>query len=419
MSAPATVSSPRICWHGDKTTGPIRVLHLIAEPRSWHFFSGQAAYLRARGFEVHAASSPGQLLEKFGRDNQVAVHPVPISRRLSVGSDLVSVWRVIRILREVRPQILHAHFSKPGIIGMVASFLARTPVRVYHNHGMALSSARGWKRAILWIVERLACLLAHRVIYVAPSVLRDAARLRVCDPRKAQAILSANGLDFSHRFNPLLYGTDFREPGRRSLQIPDGAFVVGFVGRIFKIKGIEDLVKAWQLLTPTEPRLHLVMVGDFDPREPIAPWAQRVIHSDSRIHLTGFVEEPATVYPVMDVLVLPSYHEGLGYSIVEAAAMELPVIGTRIPGIVDALQEDVSGLLVAPGKPQELAGAIRRYIENPALASAHGKAGREFVVGHFRRSDVLDQILETYNELIERRIVGSIAAVDRRMKTVC
>jgi glycosyltransferase involved in cell wall biosynthesis len=382
----------------------VKVLHLIAEPRSWQFFDGQPANFRAHGVEVHAASSPGALLQRFGSVNHVAVHPVSIERRISVLKDIVSVWRLFRILLKVRPDILHAHFSKPGIIGMVAGFLARTPVRIYHNHGMALSSARGWKRAILWPVEKVTCTLAHRVIYVAPSVLSDAAKLHVCRSPKAAAILSANGLDFSKRFTRQLYDRPFRERGRERLGIPADAFVVGYVGRILKIKGIDDLVRAWQSLSIAHPTLHLVFVGEFDQREPISPWAEDTIRSEPRIHLTGFVDEPATVYPIMDLVVLPSYHEGLGYSLLEAAAMELPVIGTRIPGIVDAVRENINGLLVDPGRPHELANAIRNYMCDPALAAAHGRAGRDFVVRQFQRAAVWERILETYQQQLEARL---------------
>ena len=395
---PAQTSPPRLA-----STEPLRLLHFISEPRSWHFFDGQPAYFGGHGFEYHAASSPGPLLEDYGAANQIAVHPIAVDRQLAVLHDLVAVFRLLKIIREVRPQILHAHFSKPGIIGMVAGFLARTPVRIYSNHGMALSSARGLKRALLWCVERIACLLAHQVIYVAPSVLGEAAKTGVCSQPKARAILSANGLDFEGRFNPRVYGGEWRTRGRHALGIPVDGFVVGFVGRIFKTKGIEDLVRAWQLLANSEPRLHLVLVGNMEPREPVSPWAQQALRSENRIHLTGFVEEPATLYPVMDVLTLPSYHEGLGYSLLEAAAMQVPVIGTRIPGIVDALQENINGLLVAPGNPPELAGAIERYLRDPALARAHGQAGRDFVMNRFRRADVLDRIRETYIQLLQRR----------------
>jgi glycosyltransferase involved in cell wall biosynthesis len=197
------------------------------------------------------------------------------------------------------------------------------------------------------------------------------------------------------------------------LHIPPEAFVVGFVGRILNIKGIEELVRAWEVLSPTEPRLHLLFVGESDPRAPISARAESVMHSASRIHLAGFIEEPAHAYLAMDVVALPSYHEGLGYSLLEAAAMELPVIGTRIPGIVDAVLDGTSGILVNPGDPDELAAAILRYMHDPSLAEAHGKAGREFVVSKFQRSDVWDRILHLYSQLVSERKLSGRFLTDR------
>ena len=384
----------------------IRVLHFISEPRSWHFFDGQPQFLGKNGFEFIAVSSPGPLLDRFAETNGVSSYSVPIVRNISPVRDVVTVVRLLKVLRKVRPQILHAHFSKPGIAGMVAGSLARVPVRIYHNHGMALSSARGWKRFLLWAVERVSCALAHRVIFVAPSVLDDAVRKRVCPAAKAVSILSANGLDIAGRFNRKLHGAQCRIEQRQSFNIPPDAFVVGFVGRILKIKGIDELVRAWQLLEREEPRLHLLLVGAYDPRAPISAWAEEVIHTESRIHLAGFMQEPATAYTAMDVVALPSYHEGLGYSLVEAAAMEIPVIGTRIPGEVDALVEGVNGLLVEPGNPEQLAAAIRTYLQNPAIAQAHGKSGREFVKAQFQRPVVWDRIRGEYQRLLATRLHG-------------
>ena len=386
-----------------KEPRPLRVLHFISEPRSWHFFDGQPEFLRRLGWEFIGVSSPGPLLEQFADANRVSVYPVKVVRDLSFWSDIVSLVRLCQVLRRARPDILHAHFSKPGIIGMIAGFVSRVPVRIYHNHGMALSSARGRRRLLLWAVERLSCTLAHRVIYVAPSVLRDAIGMRVCDPRKAEVIFSANGLDSSTRFARQLFAPGSREQERRRLHIPNDAFVVGFVGRILNIKGIDELVRAWELLSPTEPRLHLLFVGESDPRAPISARAESVMHSASKIHLAGFIEDPAVAYLAMDVVALPSYHEGLGYSLLEAAAMELPVIGTRIPGIVDAVLDGTTGILVNPGDPDELAAAILTYMHYPCLAETHGRAGRDFVVGSFQRSDVWERIRHLYSQLMSER----------------
>lgn len=392
------------CGVNPEGNRPTRVMHFISDPRSWHFSNGQPQFLRSIGYDFIGVSAPGPLLQRFAEVNGVTVYSVPVARKFAILSDLVSTFCLVRVLRKVRPDILHAHFSKPGIIGMVAGFLGGVPIRIYHNHGMALSSERGWKRLILWVVERVSCSLAHRVVYVAPSVLNDALRMRLCRAQKAEAVLSANGLDTDTRFSKDLYRPDCRERQRDALHIPPEAFVVGFVGRILKIKGIEELVRAWQILAPTRPLLHLLIVGEVDPREPVSERTRLIMSTESRIHLAGFIEEPAPMYLAMDVLALPSYHEGLGYSLLEAAAMERPVIGTRIPGIVDAVQENVSGLLVDPKNPEQLADAIRTYIESPALAFAHGKAGRKIVARQFRRSAVWHSIAQIYGQLIAERL---------------
>jgi glycosyltransferase involved in cell wall biosynthesis len=130
----------------------------------------------------------------------------------------------------------------------------------------------------------------------------------------------------------------------------------------------------------------------------------RAISSEPRIHRAGFVKDIEAVYPAMDVLALPSYHEGLPYSVLEGAAMELPVIGTRISGIVDVVRDGISGVLVEPGQPGQLAAAILNYMYDPQLADAHGKAGRAFVTEKFQRSAVWESILQTYDQLLNRRL---------------
>lgn len=382
----------------------VKAVFFITDALSWIFFEGQPRYFREHGIEVHAVSSPGPQQEEFGRLNDIPIYSVPVERAISPFSDMVSVWRLYKLLRRLRPHILCAHFGKPGIIGMVAGTLARTPVRIYHNHGMALSSARGWRWALLWGVEKLSCLLAHRVVYVAPSVLAEAEKLGVCAPGKGCAVLSANGLDCANLFTPRLYGTEYRERWRTSLGIPEDAFVVGYVGRLYKVKGIDDLIRAWKLLSGQEPRLHLLLVGDSDAMLPISSWALHTISSEARIHLAGYVEEIAGVYPAMDIVVLPSYHEGLGYCLVEGAAMELPVIATRIPGIVDAVLEGTNGFLIEPHHPEQLAETILKYMHDPALARAHGKAGREFVVRRFQPSGVWASLLRIFDQLLFDRL---------------
>ena len=385
----------------------LKTMYVVAEPRSWQFFGGQAEYLRRHGFELHGVSSPGPVLQHYANREAMSVTPIPISRRIAPLRDLVAIARLTLACRRIRPHIVHAHFSKPGLVAMIAATLAGVPVRIYHNHGMALCSASGITRRILWLAEKLSCRLAHQVLYTAPSLRQAAVDSGVCPGHKAQAILSINGLDGLTRFNPGVLAPGTRQTARSAWGIPAHARVIGFCGRILAIKGILDLLEAWRLLRAADPDLHLLLVGEFDNRSPLAPSVHQELRNDPRIHLAGFVDDMPAAYSAMDLLVLPSYHEGLGYVVIEASAMGLPVVATRIPGTVDALLEDVTGTLVDAHRPEQLARAIRHYLASPELRAAHGRAGRRYVLRTFARDRVWGELVAAYRGLLAAQGIAS------------
>ncbi len=381
----------------------LKVAHINSDDTSWIFFFGQGKYMRSRGIQLFAISPPGEYLTRFANEEGVSTHVVPISRTITPFKDFISVLRLWWTLRAIRPEIAEAHTTKVGLVGMIASWLARVPIRIYHNHGMAILSARGLKRFVLRWSDKVSCLLAHRVIYVAPSV-RDAALAEgVCRKEKARAVLSINGLDAAGRFNPSRLSEGARARTRLRYGIPADALVLGFVGRIFRVKGIEELLRAWEELLGQFKNLHLLIVGAPDSMEPVSEAAMKRLQTDPRIHLAGYVEDTPSVYAAMDVFTLPSYHEGLGYVLIEAAAMNLPVVGTRIPGIVDAMRGGISGLLVEPGDAMGLASAIAKYLGDPELRRVHGQAGREYVLHNFVPENVWESLYGEYEELLSAR----------------
>ena len=379
------------------------LVQITTVPMSLGFFTGQIGYMKARGFEIQAISSPGADLKKFAEREQVAVYAVRMSRRIAPLRDLVAIFHLWRKLRRIRPHIVHAHMSKAGLLGAIAAWLARVPVCIYHNHGMALSSAKGYKRILLRWAEKTSSFFAHEVIYVAYSV-RDAALAEcLCPKEKMKVILSINGLDAAGRFNPSNVGIRARARVRLKHGIPADAFVVGFVGRIFRIKGLVEVVTAWNTLSELYDSLHLLVVGDFDLRDPLPQEVERRLRNDPRIHLTGFIDDTPPLYTAMDLLVLPSYHEGLGYSLIEASAMTLPVVATRIPGCVDAVEDGVTGMLVPPRDAAALADAIRTYLNHPELRRKHGQAGRQRVLRDFRPEAIWEALYQEYVRLLREK----------------
>jgi glycosyltransferase involved in cell wall biosynthesis len=254
------------------------------------------------------------------------------------------------------------------------------------------------KRRLLWWSERVSCRLAHQVLCVSRSVRQIAIEEGLCHPEKIKVLASgsAQGVDADERFNPSRYGDQEKRDLRLRLSIPEEALVVGFVGRIVRDKGIVELTEAWYRLSQDYPQAHLLLVGDYEPQDPVPKEVRRWLDSDPRVHITGWLADTAPYYAIMHLLVLPSYREGFPNTPLEAAAMELPVVATDIPGCRDAVENGRTALLVPPHDARALEGAIRRYLDDPVLRRQHGCAGRERVLQFFRQEILWQALYEEY-----------------------
>jgi glycosyltransferase involved in cell wall biosynthesis len=379
------------------TTAPSRIVHITTIPMSLlYFLPGQPEAMRRAGFEVHVISSPGPDLVNFGRTERVTTHAVPMTRRITPIRDLAALAQLWWTLRRLRPAIVHAHTPKGGLLGMIAALLARVPVRIYHIHGLPLVTRRGLGRALLRLTELVSCWCATRVLCVSRSVRDVAVRERITStPPLVLLGGSINGVGARTRFDPDQQSVH-RHRVRAAKGISDDAMVVGYVGRIVRDKGIVDLASAWQELKRTLPNVHLLVVGMFEAEDPVPPEVVRMLREDPRVHLHGVDWETPPLYSAMDVVVLPSYREGLPLVPLEAAAMGLPVVATRIPGCVDAIRDGSTGTLIGTGDPGALAQATRRYLLDPQLAAEHGRAGRAWVLAEFDQQAVWAALASEY-----------------------
>jgi len=382
-----------------------RLVHITTVPVSlWAFLRGQIPFMREQGFDVHAISSPGKYLDMFAQRESVPVHAVEMPRRITPHRDIITVLRIWTTLRRIKPQIVHAHTPKGGLLGMIAAFLARVPVRVYHIHGLPFMTAVGTRRRILVASERVSCLLAHRVLCVSPSIRDVAITEHLCNAGKFAVLLggSINGVDANGLYDPDRPGPSGLEV-RAGASIPADALVVGFVGRVVRDKGIVELTEAWTTLRDRFPTLHLLIVGPFEPQDPVPEHVTQVLHNDPRVHLVGEVGNASRYYRAMDVVALPTYREGFPLVPLEAASMRLPVVATRVPGCVDAVIDGVTGTLVPPYNSGALADAIAVYLLNPALRQRHGEAGRNRVLSEFRQEDIWAATYQEYARLLRER----------------
>jgi glycosyltransferase involved in cell wall biosynthesis len=326
-----------------------------------------------------------------------------MDRRITPLKDVLALIRLIALLRQIRPDILHAHTPKGGLLSMIAGWLTGVPVRIYQVHGLPMATASWPRRELLRVTERISCFLSHRVLCVSQSIWSDLVDAGLCSADRAKVLLggSVNGLDSSVRFNPDRYVD--RSSVRAKLGIPVDALVVGFAGRIAREKGIGELVEAWKMIRDEFPGAYLLVVGPPEPLDPIGSTTDSALRTDPRAVLTGMIFDMAPIYSAMDVLALPTYREGLPTVLLEASAMALPIVASRVAGCVDIVEDGETGLLIDAKDVHGFAEALRTYLRNPDLRREHGCAARTSIVRRFNQQAIWNAILDEYSHLLRER----------------
>ena len=174
----------------DTAPKPNVLVHITTVPASlFGFLSGQLRFMRSHGLDVNVISSPGELLDAFAAQEGVRSHDVDMTRRITPFADLVALAHLCMAMRRIRPHIVHAHSPKGGLLGMLAAFITRVPVRIYHIRGLPFMTARGLRRYVLVTAERVSCRLAVEVLCVSESMRRVAVENRICKPHKLKVFL--------------------------------------------------------------------------------------------------------------------------------------------------------------------------------------------------------------------------------------
>lgn len=381
----------------------LKLVHVLTSPLSLGFLRGQLRYMTAQGIEVQlVASVDRETQAAFAEAEGVTVHAVPMTRAMTPFADALALWRLHRLLRSLAPDIVHAGTPKGGFLGIVAATAAGVPVRVYHMHGIRGMTVRGWRRRILLTTEWIACRLSSRVLCVGDSLRQTALDEGLCPAEKIVVLGagSCNGVDARGRFDPGRFDAQALLAARHRLDIPATAPVLGFVGRIVRDKGVDELAAAWTLLAAAFPALHLIVVGTLESEDPAPDPAVAALRDHPRVRFVPWVQDPSLYYALMEVVALPTYREGLPNVPLEAAAMRLPVVASRVTGCVDAVVDGITGTLVPPADPSSLAGALALYLRDASLRSRHGAAGRQRVLREFVPEDLWQRVHELYLSLL-------------------
>lgn len=368
------------------TTGHLRVCRVVTVPISFvGLLSEQLRYLRDQGIRLVLVCSPGPELDALANSLQIPYHPIFIARQPNPKYDILALYELIRYFRSERFDIVHSVTPKAGFLTALASKIARVPVRLHTYTGQVWVESQGVSRAVIREFDRVVAILNTYCYADSHSQRQFLIDEGLVNPTKISVIGAGSiaGVDL-RRFDPDRFLPEAHEHMRQSLGISQKSFVILFVGRITKDKGIMELVEAFSNLLACEIDTDLIFVGPFEPeRDPLPEDTIKKIEDCPKIHVVGFSHEPERFMALANVLCLPSYREGFGGVAIEAAAMGLPVVGTSIVGLRDAVEDGVTGILVPPKNPVTLYDALLDLIANPEKQQLLGQRGRERAVKLF------------------------------------
>jgi glycosyltransferase involved in cell wall biosynthesis len=385
----------------DRTAAPrARVIHVASVDVSIRFLLlNQLRYLQAEGYATSAVCSPGPWVGEIGQRG-VSVHTVPLTRRVTPANDLRALLSLVGYFRRERPDIVHTHTPKAGLLGQYAGKLAQVPHLVHTIHGLYFPGhMKPQLRPAFVLLERLTMPFADAVLSQNREDVGTAIRERICRPERISYL--GNGIDLSY-FESMAVPEPERERVRRELDLQPDQRVVGMVGRLVREKGYLEYFAAARLLRDRFPDTRFVVIGpmETEKRDALGPDTARAHGLGDEIRFLGMRHDMPALYSQLDVLVLPSHREGFPRAPMEAAAMGVPTVATDIRGCREVVVPEVTGLLVPPRDPQSLAAAIGQLLADPASMARMGQAARQHARNHFDERTVFARVAEAYRRLV-------------------
>ena len=369
---------------------------------------GQHRFMSERGINVIGISSKGRELLEVAKEENILVVPIEMSRKITPLKDLRSLWSAYCLFRKEKPDIVHSHTPKAGIIGMLAARLARVPLRLHTVAGLPLMEAKGVKRKVLDFVEKLTYASATKV-YPNSKGLFDfivSYQYTSLDKLKVIANGSSNGINTS-LFSKEVISEEQQNLLKSELGIGNDDFVFVFVGRLVGDKGVNELVKAFCELN--YPSVKLLLVGPLESDlDPLDNDTLRRIDENERIISVGFQKDVRPYFAISNALVFPSYREGFPNVVMQAGAMELPAIVSDINGCNEIIIEGKNGTIIPVKNVEAVKNAMEMMITDKELYLKMKGNAREMITERYEQQVVWDALLTEYKSLLKDKGLDNV-----------
>ena len=347
--------------------------------------SSQIQYFVSVGMDITVITSEGEELLELFKGERLHVITINIPRKLEPWGDFKALCKLIRIFRQESFDILHSFTPKAGLLCAVAGWVAKIPLRFHTFTGQAWVTRKGFMRYIMRASDRLIVRLMRHCYADSQSQ---------CDFLIAEGIGNINRLSVighgslggvdTQRFSRFSVAESMNRRCQDDLNVADASCIYVYIGRMTVDKGLAELLSAFEHLYGDDPKVHLLLIGPVDDDgKQLMEQAKQQPH----VHCLGYQEKPEFFLCIADVLCLPSYREGFGTVVIEAAAMGVPCIGSHIPGLVDAVEDDVTGILTPMKDGESLYKAMWELLHDESLRKRMGEAA------HIRAVNLYDSKL--------------------------
>ena len=377
-----------------------KLIRITTVPISFKvLLKGQLRFMASNGFDVKGVSSEGEELREVRENEGVVMEAINMSRKITPFQDFKSLWKMWNFLRKEKPQIVHTHTPKAGIIGMLAARLAGVPHRLHTVAGLPLMEATGIKRKILNFVEKLTYSSATRVYPNSKGLYDFILQNHFTQSNKLKIIAngSSNGINTTF-FSPEQVTETERVTLREKLNIQPDDFVFVFVGRIVSDKGINELIKVFSELQAAgnneQIGIKLLLVGGLESDlDPLNPETLAEINQNKDIISVGFQQDVRPFFAISDALVFPSYREGFPNVVMQAGTMGLPSIVSDINGCNEIIVEGENG--------EKLKEKMLTLAKDKNLYAKLKENSRRMIESRYEQSVVWNALLEEYEGLLQ------------------
>jgi glycosyltransferase involved in cell wall biosynthesis len=360
------------------------------------WLKGQAFFL-SKNYDIEIITAYSETVKDIEKYENVSIKIMDLTRQINIFKDIKVLLQLFFYLLKNRPFMVYSLTPKAGLLGMISSWMARVPNRVHNVVGLPHLEATGKRKFVLTTTEKITYFFSSK-LYCNSINLKKVIETMTKKSVKVIGKGSVNGVDTKYFNNSL-----FKENKLiilNKLKFKDNDFIITFVGRIVKDKGINELINVFNILYKKYPDIKLLLIGDYkNESDPISLQSQDIIKNNKSIKYLEFQEDVREYLSISSLFVLPSYREGLPNVLIEAGSFGIPLIATNINGCNEIINDGINGLLVNKKDENDLSNAIERFIKDEEFYISIKNNVRKSIINRYEQQYFWSELLSEFKRI--------------------